>query len=114
MKADFYTVRDLDRDANAGRENGIPWPNDKQQEEIPMRQGPLAIPAAVPGAHGLLAGESRLSRPQVKMLAIAMMGGALEYYEFIVSRKFRVKAARPSKGQPTAPHAMRRALWRFR
>ena len=47
-------------------------------------QGPLPSLAAVPGAHGLPASESRLSRTQIRMLAIAMMGGALEYYEFIV------------------------------
>ena len=49
-----------------------------------MRQGLLASGAAAPGARGSPASESWLSRTQIRMLAIAMMGGALEYYEFIV------------------------------
>lgn len=49
-----------------------------------MRQGLLASGAAASGARGSPAIESRLSRTQIRMLATAMMGGALEYYEFIV------------------------------
>ena len=68
-----------------------------------MRQALFASQAAAPGAHGLPASESRLSRTQVRMLAIAMMGGALEYYEFIVfgfmvptlSQVFFSKASEP-------------------
>jgi len=47
-----------------------------------MRQ--IASQAAAPGAYASPASESTLSRTQIRMLAIAMMGGGLEYYEFIV------------------------------
>ena len=49
-----------------------------------MRQGLLASGAAASGARGSPAIKSRLSRTQIRMLATAMMGGALEYYEFMV------------------------------
>jgi MFS family permease len=53
-------------------------------EETAMRQEPIASQAALPDAYRSPASESTLSRTQVRMFAIAMMGGALEYYEFIV------------------------------
>ncbi len=49
-----------------------------------MRQEPIASQAALPDAYRSPASELTLSRTQVRMFAIAMMGGALEYYEFIV------------------------------
>src|SRR5690348_1602179 len=49
-----------------------------------MTEGLIASQSVVPSAHGTPARESRLSRTQIRMFAIAMMGGALEYYEFIV------------------------------
>ena len=76
-------MRDFDGDANTGRKNVIPRVGQEQREETSM-QGPLPSLAAVPDADGSAASESRLSRTQIRMLAIAMMGGALEYYEFIV------------------------------
>jgi hypothetical protein len=65
---DFLDLCGISRDANTGRKNVIPRVGQEQREETSM-QGPLPSLAAVLGADGSAARESRLSRTQIRMLA---------------------------------------------